>query len=54
MLKTEESFRGVMFRGVGKDYDTTFLHRHLVAGSLPAFSDTASSQAGFAISLPRA
>ena len=43
MLKTEESFRGGMFRGVGKDYDTTFLHRHLVAGSLPAFSDTASA-----------
>ena len=43
MLKTEEAFRGVMFRGVGKDYDTTFLHRHLVAGSLPAFSDTASA-----------
>lgn len=43
MLKTEDAFRGVMFRGVGEDYDTTFLHRHLVAGTLPVFSDTASA-----------
>lgn len=43
MLKTEEAFRGVVFRGVGEDYDTLFLHRHLVAGRLPDFSDTVSA-----------
>ena len=43
MLKTEEAFRGVAFRGVGAEYDTTFLHRHLQEGRLPAFSDTLSS-----------
>ncbi|MBR5883828.1 MAG: ABC transporter permease, partial [Bacteroidaceae bacterium] len=43
MLKTEEAFRGVAFRGVGVEYDTTFLHRHLQEGRLPAFSDTLSS-----------
>ena len=43
MLKTEVAFRGVAFRGVGVEYDTTFLHRHLQEGRLPAFSDTLSS-----------
>ena len=43
MLKTDEAFRGVAFRGVGAEYDTTFLHRHLHEGRLPAFSDTLSS-----------
>lgn len=43
MLKTDEAFRGVAFRGVGAEYDTTFLHRHLQEGRLPAFSDTLSS-----------
>lgn len=43
MLKTEEAFRGVAFRGVGAEYDTTFLHRHLQEGRLPVFSDTLSS-----------
>ena len=43
MLKTAEAFRGVAFRGVGAEYDTTFLHRHLKEGRLPVFSDTLSS-----------
>lgn len=43
MLKTDESFRGVAFRGVGAEYDTTFLCRHLQEGRLPVFSDTLSS-----------
>ncbi len=43
MLKTEESFRGVSFRGLGPDYDLTFLSDHLVEGHLPAFSDTTST-----------
>lgn len=43
MLKTDEAFRGVAFRGVGAEYDTTFLHRHLQEGRLPVFSDTLSS-----------
>ena len=43
MLKTDEAFRGVVFRGVGQDYDPTFLQQHLVEGEIPAFSDTAMS-----------
>ena len=43
MLKTSESFRGVTFRGIGPEYDVSFLQEHLVDGHLPAFSDTAST-----------
>ncbi len=42
MIKTDEAFRGVAFRGVGEEYDTTFLSRHLEEGRLPVLSDTAS------------
>ncbi|MCH5177300.1 MAG: ABC transporter permease [Prevotellaceae bacterium] len=43
MLKTEENFRGIQMKGVGEDYDTTFLHRHLIAGRLPRFSAKTSA-----------
>lgn len=43
ILKTEDDFLGVMFKGVGPDCDTTFLHQNLVAGTLPHFSDQAST-----------
>ena len=43
MLKTTQSFRGVTFRGIGPDYDVTFLQAHLVDGRLPVFSDTIST-----------
>lgn len=43
LFKTSEDFCGMQFRGVGEDYDTTFLHKYLVAGQLPRFSSTQSS-----------
>lgn len=43
MLKTDDSFRGVVFRGVGQEYDTRFLAEHLVDGEIPHLSDSASS-----------
>ena len=42
ILKTEEDFLGVVFKGVGPDYDTTFLRESLIEGSLPVFSDSKS------------
>lgn len=39
MLKTEDSFRGIVFRGVGSDYDLSFLRQSLVEGNLPIFSE---------------
>ena len=38
MLKTDDAFKGIALRGVGEDYDTTFLAAHLVEGRLPRFS----------------
>ena len=38
MLKTEEDFRGVTFKGVGEDYDLSFLQASLVDGEMPKFS----------------
>ena len=44
MLKTEESFQGVILKGIGEEYDLAFLRQHLVEGEVPVFSDTVSSQ----------
>ncbi len=43
MLKTDEAFRGVVFRGVGQEYDSSFLASHLVVGEVPQWSDSVSS-----------
>ncbi len=37
MLKTENAFRGVVFRGVGDAFDASYLSSCLVEGSIPAF-----------------
>ncbi len=37
ILKTETENEGVILKGVGDDYDFTFLKSHLVAGRLPEF-----------------
>lgn len=37
MLKTRESFRGVMFRGVDSDFDKDFVSSCLLEGSVPSF-----------------
>ena len=42
ILKTEKDFLGVLFKGVGPEYDTTFIHQNMVEGSIPKFSDEAS------------
>ena len=43
ILKTDEDFLGVMFKGVGPEYDATFLRQYLVDGEMPQFSDTTST-----------
>ena len=42
ILKTNSDFLGVMLKGIGPEYDTTFIHQNMVAGHLPKFSDKAS------------
>lgn len=38
ILKTDQDFLGVMFKGVGEEYDTTFIAKNMVEGSIPQFS----------------
>ena len=44
MLKTDESFQGVMLKGVGSDFDLNFLKQHIVSGEVKSFSDTSNTQ----------
>ena len=44
ILKTDDDFLGVMLKGVGSDFDSTFIHQNMVVGSIPAFSDVKSQQ----------
>ena len=42
LLKTEDDFLGIAFKGVGPEFDSTFLKQNLVEGRIPKFSDTSS------------
>ncbi len=44
ILKTENDFLGVMFKGVDEQFDTTFVHQYLIEGTIPIFSGTSSKQ----------
>ena len=43
ILKTDNDFLGVMFKGVGPEFDSTFIHKNIVEGSIPHFSDQQST-----------
>lgn len=43
ILKTNDDFLGVVFKGVGPEFDSTFIHNNMVSGSIPKFSDKSSS-----------
>lgn len=43
MLKTDNTFRGVMFKGVGERYDYSFFRAHLVEGDITSFPDTSAT-----------
>jgi lipoprotein-releasing system permease protein len=43
ILKTDADFLGVAFKGLGSDYDLSFLQKNLVAGEMPRFSTDKSS-----------
>ena len=42
ILKTDEDFLEVGFKGVGPEWDSTFVHENMVEGSIPKFDDQAS------------
>ena len=43
ILKTDSDFLGVAFKGVGEDYDLTFIRENMQEGQLPTFSSKKSS-----------
>lgn len=43
ILKTEEQFKGILLKGVAEEFDTTFIHKSLISGSLPRFNDQKAS-----------
>lgn len=43
ILKTDEDFLGVAFKGIGQEYDTRYLSENLVDGQMPVFSDSANT-----------
>ena len=44
ILKTDDDFLGVTLKGVGPEFDSTFIHNNMVAGSFPKFSDNSNQQ----------
>ena len=42
ILKTDDDFLGVAFKGIGADYDLSFLQGNLVEGKMPKFGQQAS------------
>jgi lipoprotein-releasing system permease protein len=44
VLKTDGDFLGVLFKGIGEDYDTTFLAKNIVEGRMPQLSMRKSTQ----------
>lgn len=39
ILKTDNDFLGVVFKGVGPEFDSTFIHQNMIEGYIPSFSD---------------
>lgn len=44
IIRTEETFEGVIFKGVGKDFTWAPLEEFLVAGQMPVITDTITTQ----------
>lgn len=39
VLKTQNDFAGIILKGIGQDYDSSFLNKHIVEGTIPDFND---------------
>lgn len=44
IIRTEETFEGVIAKGVGKDYNWSSLEEFLIEGSLPSYTNNISSE----------
>ena len=43
MIMTSDNFQGMMLKGVGQEYDCSFIKEHLLYGEVPAFTDSVAS-----------
>lgn len=44
IIRTETDFEGIVFKGVGADYDWSFFEAYLVEGNLPVFGEAISNE----------
>ena len=44
ILKTDNDFKGLQFKGVDANYDYTFLQNHLIEGRVPSYENDDSTQ----------
>ncbi|HZK03111.1 MAG TPA: FtsX-like permease family protein [Bacteroidaceae bacterium] len=43
IIRTDSDFKGFLLRGVGQEYDLSFIKSYLIEGEIPLFSDTLTS-----------
>lgn len=43
MIMTDDNFQGMVLKGVGQEFDASFLKAHLQEGEVPAFTDSVST-----------
>ena len=43
MIKTDDNFQGIILKGIGQEYDTQFLAKHIIEGEIPQFTDSVAS-----------
>ena len=44
IIRTEIDFEGIVFKGIGEDYDWSFFKEYLIAGAMPDYSSDLSSE----------
>lgn len=43
MIKMDDAFQGMILKGVGQEFDSSFMQKHLLEGEIPQFSDSVAS-----------
>ena len=43
MIMTKQDFQGMVLKGIGQEYDVSYLNNHIVEGNIPEFTDSVAS-----------
>ena len=43
MIMTSDNFQGMVVKGVGQEYDLSYIREHIVEGEIPVFTDTVAT-----------